>query len=190
MKTSEVPPAFRLDNNFNVKADLTIESQEWHFLNINIKEFLESIVSSALSIISIKPEFFDISISFLLADDETLKNLNLKYRNKNNPTNVLSFPYQKVTPDNLDIISSNHGKYLGDIAISYERILEESITYEKSFIEHFTYIVIHAVLHLLGYDHILDKDAEAMEKMEIRILNYLGYDKKPSFIIDELPKSN
>jgi probable rRNA maturation factor len=76
--------------------------------------------------------------------------------------------------------------FLGDIAISYERVMQESLDQEKKFTEHFAHILIHGVLHLFGYDHITEEDADIMEEMEIRVMKFLGFDHRPIRFDDDL----
>ncbi len=102
-----------------------------------------------------------IEISFLLTNDDEIHSLNKQYRNKDIPTNVLSF-------------ESGDDVILGDIVISFDTLLREATVNNKSFNEHFTHIVIHGILHLLGYDHIIDSDAEVMQNLEIETLKKLN----------------
>tara|TARA_E500000331_G_scaffold230204_1_gene220367 strand:+ start:650 stop:1114 length:465 start_codon:yes stop_codon:yes gene_type:complete len=99
-----------------------------------------------------------------LTNNKTMKILNKKFRNKNKPTDVLSFPfYNKINKKNL---------YLGDIAISYEIINKRSK--KTNFIKEFQKIWIHGYLHLLGYDHQKEKDFIKMKKLEDLIFKYLN----------------
>jgi probable rRNA maturation factor len=92
-----------------------------------------------------------------------MKALNKKFRNKNNPTDVLSFPFQKKTNYKKNI-------YLGDVAISYEIINKRSKN--SNFFLEFDKMWIHGYLHLLGHDHKKKKDFTKMKKLEEKILNY------------------
>ncbi|SVB76447.1 uncharacterized protein METZ01_LOCUS229301 [marine metagenome] len=92
-----------------------------------------------------------------------MKALNKKFRNKNNPTDVLSFPFQKKTNYKKNI-------YLGDVAISYEIINKRSKN--SNFFLEFDKMWIHGYLHLLGHDHKKKKDFKKMKKLEDKILNY------------------
>lgn len=112
--------------------------------------------------------------SILLAGDRRLRALNLDFRGKDKPTNVLSFP------------SANPG-YRGDIAIAYGVTKKEAKAAGKAFADHASHLVVHGVLHLAGYDHERPRDAKAMEPLEVKILKALGIadpyaarDKAPS----------
>lgn len=93
--------------------------------------------------------------------------LNETFRQKQGPTNILSFHYDQ---DDHEPTES-----LGDLAICAEIVNSEAKIQHKTPEEHWAHIVIHGVLHLLGYDHIKDQDAEKMEALEIKILKQLGY---------------
>lgn len=99
-------------------------------------------------------------LTVVLADDAFIRELNKTYRGKNKATNVLSFAGEE-----------NH---LGDIILAYETIAREANEQGKSFKHHAMHLIVHGVLHLQGYDHERNKDAEAMERKEIKILKKLG----------------
>ena len=103
-------------------------------------------------------------ISVLLTSDDNIKELNLKYRNKNKATNVLAFPIQE---------SIEQKNYIGDLAISLEKIIFESNKYKIKKNKYLSKITIHGILHLLGYDHINDDDYEVMNEIEDRLINEL-----------------
>ena len=94
--------------------------------------------------------------------------LNGRYRNKPTPTNVLSFPFE--TPDGMEPLP-----LLGDLVICAAVVAREAAEQHKLWHAHWAHMIIHGVLHLRGYDHIEDDDAEAMEKLEIELLASLGY---------------
>ena len=103
-------------------------------------------------------------ISVFLTSDDNIKDLNLKYRNKNKATNVLAFPIQE---------SIEKKNYIGDLAISLEKIIFESNKYKIKKNKYLSKIIIHGILHLLGYDHINDDDYEVMNEIEDRLINEL-----------------
>ena len=103
-------------------------------------------------------------ISVLLTSNDNIKELNLKYRNKNKATNVLAFPIQE---------SIEQKNYIGDLAISLEKIIFESNKYKIKKNKYLSQITIHGILHLLGYDHINDDDYEVMSKIEDKIIREL-----------------
>ena len=99
--------------------------------------------------------------------------LNLQYREKDKPTNVLSFPSD--LPDEMAQILDTFP--IGDLVICIPVVLQEAIEQQKTPIEHFTHMLVHGTLHLMGYDHeTSEEDAEEMEALEIEILKKLGFE--------------
>lgn len=118
----------------------------------------------------------DIEIAISLSDNDEITKLNNKFRQKNNATNVLSFPsFDKNEINKIDLTKSD-GNYifLGDIILSYDKIEQESKEQNKKFTSHLTHLILHSILHLLGFDHIDDEEAKIMENMEIEILKKLN----------------
>ena len=107
-------------------------------------------------------------LSILLTDDKNIAQLNHRWRKQDKPTNVLSFPSETVS------IGEEGGAVLGDIAISVETAEREAGLENRSFDDHFTHLMVHGFLHLFGYDHLTDDDAETMENLERKILAGLG----------------
>lgn len=103
-------------------------------------------------------------LSVALSNDKQVQALNRDYRNKDKPTNVLSFPVAEPAP------------LLGDIVLALETVQREATEKSISFEDHLTHLVIHGFLHLQGYDHEKDEDAEIMEAVEISALNELAID--------------
>ena len=107
-----------------------------------------------------------ISISF--SGDKQVSELNKNFRNINKPTNVLSFPSTEMN------VRNNY--FLGDIIFSSQTITEEVKREKKNFEDHLTHLFVHGVLHLLGYDHETEYDANIMENLEIKIMKNLNID--------------
>ncbi|MGK2741885.1 rRNA maturation RNase YbeY [Tepidicaulis sp. LMO-SS28] len=105
-------------------------------------------------------------LSVLLADDSFVHSLNRKFRGKDKPTNVLSFPVPRMAAQPL--IS------LGDIVLGFETVTREAVEQGKDLEAHVQHLVVHGLLHLLDYDHMNDEEAEVMEEYERRILETLG----------------
>lgn len=103
-------------------------------------------------------------LSIRIVDEQESTKLNRTYRHKQGPTNILSFPNSPM----LD-------NYLGDLVICAPVVNQEAIQQQKSHIAHWAHITIHGILHLLGYDHIEESDAEIMENLEIKLLHQLGF---------------
>jgi probable rRNA maturation factor len=116
-----------------------------------------------------QPEAIEVSI--VLADDGFVQDLNKRYRDKDNPTNVLSFP--QTEEDSL-LVSPAPFLSLGDIILAYETVEKEASQQAKSFEEHLRHLIVHSCLHLLHYDHIEEQEAEEMESIEILVLKGMG----------------
>ncbi len=172
--------------------DISIKSSHWTTVDFNVHNHCKKIIKSVIfNVLGKGYETKSFEVSLLLADDENLHNLNKEFRNKDNPTNVLSFPFYKIKKNNIkNILDLDSYLFLGDIAISFERVMNESLDQEKTFIEYFSHILIHGLLHLFGYDHILDDEAKIMEKLEIEIMNSVGYKYKPIEFDDQIVSQN
>lgn len=116
-----------------------------------------------------------VEISIRLTSDDEVRTLNHQYREKDKPTNVLSFPM--VQPDLLDTVSQNSDDgelLLGDIVLAHGVCAREADEKGVTVEEHATHLLVHGTLHLLGYDHMADEDAEGMEEIERQALASLG----------------
>ena len=174
---TESDPEPTLFNHYfdKVHLDISIKSLKWASLDFNIHQYCQQVVSTVIChVINNNSAKNFIEVSLLLSDDKVLQNLNKEYRNKDKPTNVLSFPFLKNTKDEIiNIIKSQPTTFLGDIAISYERVIEESLQQEKKLTDYFAYILIHGTLHLLQYNHMIDEEMKIMEAMEVKIMTFL-----------------
>ncbi len=125
---------------------------------------------------AIRDERDECELSIRIVDEQESADFNQRYRGKNGATNVLSFPFDAVTPEPLPI--------LGDLVICAPVLVREASEQDKTITAHWAHIVIHGVLHLLGYDHIEDQDAEQMESLETEIMLVLDF-PPPYRILDE-----
>lgn len=124
------------------------------------------------------PEY---EIALLACDDARIAELNAQFRAKAVPTNVLSWPAWDLSaeadgdmPDLPPEGNADDPESLGNIALAYETCTREALDQDKALSAHLLHLVVHSVLHLLGYDHIRDKDAALMEETEIAILASMG----------------
>ncbi len=118
-------------------------------------------------------------VTIRLVDDAESQQLNLEYRGKDKPTNVLSFPAEmdafEAEFDIPELLAElGEDNYLGDLVISAPTVACEAAEQNKALMDHWAHLVIHGCLHLQGYDHIEDDDAEMMEALEIQLLAQLG----------------
>lgn len=111
-----------------------------------------------------------LAVSIVLSDDEAVRQLNKTHRGIDKPTNVLSFP---AAPGTLDAEEPSVA-YLGDIVIAYETVVTEAKCQDRTVDDHFSHLVTHGLLHVLGYDHETEEDARKMEQLEISLLAMLG----------------
>lgn len=137
-----------------LSIDFSVEAVAWAGLEAPLAQALQE---AALA------EAAGGSVAVLLADDEAIAALNLQFRGKPGPTNVLSFPP-----------AAGEAGFIGDIAMAAETIAREAENQGKSFVHHASHLVVHGFLHLLGYDHLEPEDAERMEARERAILAGLG----------------
>lgn len=113
-----------------------------------------------------------LSVVIRFVDAEESQDLNSHYRQKNAPTNVLSFPFEM--PDIPELF--DEPKHLGDLVLCESVVLKEAEEQNKDVLQHWSHLIIHGTLHLQGYDHIDKNEAEVMESLEINILDSLGFD--------------
>ena len=133
------------------------------------RAYLKKVVETTLRYIDTQS---NCEIGIACVDNDESHKLNLQYRGKDKPTNVLSFPSD--LPDEMAQILDTFP--IGDLVISIPVVLQEAIEQNKAPIEHFTHMLVHGTLHLMGYDHeTSDEDAEEMEALEIEILAKLGF---------------
>ena len=133
------------------------------------RAYLKKVVETTLRYIDTQS---DCEIGIACVDNDESHKLNLQYRGKDKPTNVLSFPSD--LPDEMAQILDTFP--IGDLVISIPVVLQEAIEQNKAPTEHFTHMLVHGTLHLMGYDHeTSDEDAEEMEALEIEILAKLGF---------------
>ena len=156
---------YRIWKNDKFVIESTITVSQWDEILINdfyekLNKILDEIYKQA-DLISYNSKIF-ISISF--SGDKKVMELNKCFRKKNSATNVLSFPSN---------YKFNNTLFLGDIIFSIETILKEAKRDNKSVANHLIHLFIHAVLHLLGYDHETQEQAKKMENLEIKILGNL-----------------
>lgn len=148
-------------NNIPV-IDIAIESGSWQ------AQVDEAVVTRAIEMAALmtdqKPA--DAELSVVLTDDAAIRAINAQWRHKDEPTNVLSFPAPPAMP--------GAPRLLGDIVIAHETTAREAKTEGKPFADHLGHLAVHGFLHLLGYDHESDADAEVMERLEREILAKLG----------------
>jgi probable rRNA maturation factor len=146
-----------------IEIDVMVRSARWR-KRPAARNVVKSAVLAAAKAVSTRP----VELAIVLSDDSAIRSLNRQWRGKNAPTNVLSFP----------AVTAGKGRsappYVGDVVIAYQTTAREAAAEGKPFNHHLAHLAIHGFLHLLGYDHENDRDAEAMERLERRILKRIG----------------
>ena len=152
-----------------IKVNVEINNKSWHKKIKNPKKYFTEKLKKISKIV----KFFkgkNITFTILLTSSLNMKKLNKKFRNQNKSTDVLSFPF--LSSGNLKFTKQKKF-YIGDVAISYEII--NSRSKRDNFLLEFDKTWVHGLLHLIGYNHVQNKDYFIMNKIEKRILNLINY---------------
>lgn len=157
-------------------VDIIIEDERWQDL---LPALAETAAQAVLTDQGLDPAAFEVSL--LGCDDARIAVLNAEFRGKPAPTNVLSWPAQDLAPeaegarpDLPEPFLPDERESLGDIAIAWETCAREAEEQGKSQHDHVLHLIVHGILHLLGYDHIREGDAALMEGTEVRVLDRMG----------------
>lgn len=156
-------------------VELNIEEARWGAL----QPLAERAVAGALAHLGHDPALFEVSV--LACNDARIRGLNAQFRGKDKSTNVLSWPTCDLSgeapgamPEPPEPGTVDEPEALGDLALAYETCHREASEQGKPPADHVTHLIVHSVLHLLGYDHESEPDALLMEETEIAILAMLG----------------
>lgn len=155
-----------------IDVDVSLSDPAWESDALSAERLCVEAVTLALKSADL-PEILDgrdIEVSVVLANDDLVQVLNREYRDKDKPTNVLSF----ALLDSDDPIPDGGPVAIGDIILAYQTIENEAREQEKFLKDHFTHLLVHGTLHLVGYDHMTEDDANIMETLEIRILEKMN----------------
>jgi probable rRNA maturation factor len=145
-----------------VVIEIAVESEAWRQMGgaeRTVRQAIEAAVSDAGRTTA--------EVGVVLTDDARIRDLNRTWLGNDNATNVLSFPAPDASP-------AGDTKFLGDLVLALQTIRREAEDEQKSFERHLAHLAVHGSLHLLGFDHASDQDAEVMEERERRILARLG----------------
>ena len=158
-------------------VDTVIEDDRWGAFGL--EPLAERACRAAMDELGLGAEGFVLCL--MGCDDARIAELNGDFRGKDKPTNVLSWPSEErgaeedgALPEAPEAGDADDPEELGDIAIAWETCACEAEDQGKSMVDHVTHLVVHGLLHLLGYDHIRERDAALMEGSEVRILARLG----------------
>lgn len=153
-------------NSHLPQIDISVEADGWPELS-TLNPVIENSILAAAETASLNwPDGAELSI--LLTSDAAMTEINGQWRGKSRPTNVLSFPGSDIVP------GKSAGLVIGDLVFALETVQREAAEQGKTFEDHFTHLSVHGFLHLFGYDHLEEVEAERMEGLEIRVLEGLG----------------
>ena len=148
-----------------VHYDMAINAEGWQNEE-TLRRLVDSVLQATLQELGF--DNIDSELSLVFTNDADIREINGKWRHIDKPTNVLSFPAFALQP------GQEPGEILGDIVIARETVAREAAEEHKSFDDHLSHLVVHGLLHLMGYDHQNDEEAEQMETLERKILASLG----------------
>ncbi len=161
-----------MNTSVNTSVDIVIEDARWDALDL--QALAERAFSTSMTYLDL-PGF---GCCVMACDDGRIATLNAEFRGKPTPTNVLSWPSEdrsaEAEGDRPEPPDAAFDPELGDIAISYDTCAREASEAGKSMKDHVTHLLVHGILHLLGYDHVLEGDADLMESTEVHILAQMG----------------
>jgi len=153
-------------------VDCIVEDQRWS----DIERLAVTATDATLTRLGLEPSAFEISI--LACDDARIASLNADFRSKDTATNVLSWPSDEraaaIDGEMPAPPQIGPDTELGDIAIAFDTCAREAASAGKSLADHTIHLIVHGTLHLLGFDHVRDRDATLMEGLETEILGKLG----------------
>jgi len=153
----------------NLAVDVEIADDAWRRAVDDPEALCVRVLATAYGFLTQPARPHEVSV--LLADDARQKELNAAYRGKDSSTNVLSFPSGESSDDGFP---DDLALPLGDITLAFETVNREASALQLSFADHFCHLLVHGMLHLAGFDHETDDDAEKMEALEVDILAVLG----------------
>lgn len=163
METPEIHP---------VTIELTIEAGDWGE-EAAVRAEIERAITAATKVGRFDlPPYAELSV--VLTDDAHIRELNRTWRGKDKATNVLSFPAGEQHEAEISDDYADPPLLLGDIVVARETLVREAEEETKSVANHFTHLLVHGFVHLMGYDHEDDAEAEEMEALEAEILAHLG----------------
>jgi probable rRNA maturation factor len=150
-------------------VDVVREAGDWGLLDA-----VSASVQAAADALAAELAITASAACLALSSDAAVETLNATYRGKQAPTNVLSFPAGPVIEVGDDVGADAPPRFLGDLVLASETVTREAQDLGVPFEHHFQHLVVHGLMHLLGYDHQTDDEAEVMEALEVRILARLG----------------
>lgn len=167
----------RIENPPEILIEISAPYSNWTN-GFEPENFIRRALTVVFDFIPLPKDVTQVEVSILLANDDLIRTLNRDYRGKDSPTNVLSFPQLDLnSPINAKTkTEADNGRLMiGDMVFSYETVMKESKEKIYMLEGHFCHLVIHSALHLLGYTHDDEENANLMEDIEIMMMAELGY---------------
>ncbi|MFT4077784.1 rRNA maturation RNase YbeY [Rhodomicrobium sp.] len=166
--TSPDPDPGAAAEPYRIGTDISIEDDRWVSVD-GLEDLIPKLVAETLREAGLTPE--NACVSIALMSGEQVRSLNRVFRGKDSDTNVLSFPSPEAA---RAAVLDDEPAFLGDVALSYDAVAGEAQAQAKTPLQHSAHLVAHGVLHLVGFDHEGDADADAMEAAERVILGRFG----------------
>lgn len=151
----------------SVDLIFSVEDDQWEAVLPDASRLMAEAAGAALAAAGMARNL-STEVGVTLADDEALRALNGQWRGKDKPTNILSFPMVQLAPGDVP------GPMAGDLVLARQTLEREALRDGKSISDHFRHLIVHGMLHLLGYDHEEAEDAEEMERLEVHVLSTLA----------------
>lgn len=160
---------------------INIDNETDNSWDFDIDKVIEDAIKKTMDFMKFP---YEAQVNVLVTTDEEIHKINLEYRNIDRPTDVLSFPMVEYEePGDFDVIEKGHDSdlfdpdsgelVLGDIVLSVDKIMEQAVEYGHSQIREISFLVVHSMLHLFGYDH-MDETDKTMENLQRDILEWMG----------------
>lgn len=179
VRPHQSPLSQRWGNSYDQVMQIEIDIADPRWSDLELEALMRQAGVATLRHLGHDPAGFELSV--LACDDARIRTLNAQFRAKDVATNVLSWPTWDLSAETPGALpeppgqgTPDHPEALGDMALAYETCAREATEQGKPFADHVAHLSVHSVLHLLGYDHQTDDDAELMEKTERVILAQLG----------------
>ncbi len=172
-------PSHKITND--IKVHIIKANKKWNSVKFAKKVFCRDILKMFIECNEFLQYADSIEVSLLLTDDNEMQALNKRFLNTDKPTNVLAFPEKDLNYKNISHQDFIGNVILGDIAFGLETIEREATHYKITIQNHFTHLLIHAILHLVGFDHETQEDYAIMKKSEIKLLNTLHINRPPLY---------
>jgi probable rRNA maturation factor len=156
-----------------LNLEYSVEDRRWYNYigRESLEKHIECLLVSVFKVLKIKTNV-QIELSAIFSNDKNMQKMNKKFRNKDAPTNVLSFPLYEE--EFFEVIKKEKYVALGDIVLAFETVLREAGEQNLTFDRHLNHLITHSILHLIGFDHKKDNEAEEMERLEEEILRDYG----------------